>query len=155
MDKAEEASIMTIYSLDTNVIISHLRGDRFANETDEFFRRAIRNNNKLVIPEVVYAELYTGIYLASKPKIEETRVQSLLAVNAIEVRTQRSLKVAKRAGELYAAYLKRMKAAGTRILPDYIIAAQAEAISEIFVTWNESDYLGLKMKIPVSSPRNV
>ena len=93
---------MTTLALDTSVLISHLSGDRFAEETDIFLRRAIENKRQLVIPDVVYSELYTGILLAPDPKVEEARVQSLLKVNSVEVRTSKSLKVARRAGELYS-----------------------------------------------------
>lgn len=104
------------------------------------------------MPDVVYAELYTGIFLAPNPKVEETRVQSLLKVNGVEVRTSKSLKVAKRAGELYSKVLEGASSFG-RILPDLLIAAQAEATSEAFVTWNESDFGDLGLRIPVLSPR--
>lgn len=143
---------MTTYSLDTNVIISHLREDRFVKETDRFFQQVIEKEDKLVMPDVVYAELYAGIYLSENPKSEEARVQSFLAVNNIEVRASRSLKVAKRAGQLYSAYLKRRGVAIRRILPDSLIAAQAEVTSKAFVTWNKLDYKNLGLKIPVLSP---
>jgi predicted nucleic acid-binding protein len=91
---------MTTLSLDTSVLISHLGGDRFAEETDLFLRRAMESKTQLVIPDVVYAELYTGIFLASDPKVEEAKVQGFLGVNNIEVRTSKSLKTVKRAGEL-------------------------------------------------------
>ncbi len=142
---------MTTLSLDTSVLISHLRADRFTGETDSFLRRGIENKRQLVIPDVVYAELYTGIFLAFDPKAEEAKVQSLLAINGIEVRTSRSLKTAKRAGELYS---KKLRDQGViqRILPDFLIAAQAEATSEGFVTWNDEDYDGLGLRIPVLRP---
>ncbi len=139
------------YSLDTSVLVSHLTGDRFADDTDRFFRRAIEKKMRLVIPDVVYAELYTGIYLSEDPKAQETRIQKFLAVNGIEVRTSRSLKIAKRAGELYSRHLGN-KGGLRRILPDFLIAAQVEATSEGFLTWNVSDYQNLGLKIPVLSP---
>jgi predicted nucleic acid-binding protein len=142
---------MTTLSLDTSVIISHLRGDRFAEATDSFLRRATVGRKQLVIPDVVYAELYTGIFLALDPKVEETKVQSVLKVNGVEVRTSRSLKVARRAGELYSKGL-RSDAPHRRILPDFLIAAQAEATSDAFVTWNEAGYRDLGLRIPVSLP---
>lgn len=142
---------MTTLSLDTSVLISHLSGDRFAEETDSFLRRATESNRQLVIPDVVYAELYTGIFLSADSRVEETRVQSLLKVNGVEVRTSRSLKVAKRAGELYSRRLKD-EVAVRRILPDFLIAAQAEATSDGFVTWNESDYKDMGLRIPVLRP---
>jgi len=142
---------MTTLSLDTSVLISHLRGDRFVEETDSFLRRAIENRTRLVIPDVVYAELYTGIFLTSDPKAEEAKVQSFLGINDIEVRTSRSLKIVRRAGELYS---KRLRVQGRvqRILPDFLIAAQAEATSEGFITWNEEDYESLELRIPVLRP---
>lgn len=145
---------MTTLSLDTSVLISHLRGDRFAEETDLFLRRAIESKTQLVIPDVVYAELYTGIFLASDPKVEEAKVQRFLGINDIEVRTSRSLKIVKRAGELYS---KRLRGRGAvhRILPDFLIAAQAEATSEGFVTWNKEDYDGLGLRIRVIRPNEI
>ena len=142
---------MTTLALDTSVLISHLSGDRFAEETDTFLRQTIENKWRLVIPDVVYSELYTGIFLAPDPKVEEARVQSLLKVTSVEVRTSKSLMVARRAGELYSRGLKG-KAAFERILPDFLIAAQAEATSDELVTWNETDYTGMGLKIPVLRP---
>jgi predicted nucleic acid-binding protein len=142
------------FSLDTSVLISHLRGDRFAEETDSFLHRAIEGKKQLVITDVVYAELYTGIFLAGIPKVEETRVQNFLKVNGVEVRTSRSLKVARRAGELYSKVLKNARSID-RILPDLLIAAQAEATSQAFVTWNAADYRDLGMRVPVLIPSMV
>ena len=142
---------MTTLSLDTSVLISHLRGDRFAEETDLFLRRAMESKTQLVIPDVVYAELYTGIFLASDPKVEEAKVQGFLGVNNIEVRTSKSLKTVKRAGELYSKRLRRHGGV-QRILPDFLTAAQAEATSKGFVTWNEEDYEGLGLQIRVLRP---
>jgi predicted nucleic acid-binding protein len=141
----------TTLSLDTSVLISHLRGDRFVEETDSFLRRVIENKKQLVIPDVVYAELYTGIFLAFDPKTEEARVQSFLRINGVEVRTSRSLKTSRRAGEFYSKKLRGPDGL-QRILPDFLIAAQAEATSEGFVTWNEEDYEGLGLRIPVLRP---
>lgn len=142
-------------SLDTSVLISHLKGDHLADRTDEFFRRSMEEKASLVIPDIVYSELYTGIYLSEDPKSEETRVQRFLAVNNVEVRTSRSLKTAKRAGELYSTYLGTRGGGGAkRILPDFLIAAQAEGISEVFVTWNLEDYQDLELDIPVRSSEN-
>jgi len=142
---------MTPLSLDTSVLISHLRGDGFVEETDSFLRRAVESKTQLVIPDVVYAELYAGIFLASDPKAEEGKVQGFLGINSIEVRTSRSLKTARRAGELYS---KRPRARdGTeRIPPDFLIAAQAEATSKGFVTWNKEDYERLGLRVPVLRP---
>jgi predicted nucleic acid-binding protein len=143
--------MITTLSMDTSVLISHLRGDRFVEGTDSFLRRVTENKKQLVIPDVVYAELYTGIFLASDPKVEEAKVQSFLRINGIEVRTSRSLKTLRRAGEFYANRL-RGRDGFQRILPDFLIAAQAEAISEGFVTLNEEDYESLGLRIPVLRP---
>ena len=147
---------MSTVSLDTSVLISHLRGDGFVEQTDSFLHRALEGRKQLVIPDVVYAELYTGIFLSSNPKVEETRVQSLLRVNGIEVRTSRSLRVVRRAGELCAKRLESGRGRGgarfDRILPDFLVAAQAEATSQAFVTWNEADYRDLGLRIPILLP---
>ncbi len=84
--------------MDTSVLISHLKGDSFADASDRFFRRMVEKKIGLVIPDIVYAALYIGIYLSDDPNSGEARVQRFLAVNGIEIRTSRSLKIAKRAG---------------------------------------------------------
>jgi predicted nucleic acid-binding protein len=47
-----------------------------------------------------------------------------------------------------------LKEAGSldRILPDLLIAAQAEATSQALVTWNEADYGSLGLRVPVFDP---
>lgn len=143
---------MTTYALDSNVIISHLSEDRFVEQTDRFFRRAIEKRNRLVLSDVVYAELYTGVYLSAEEKEEERHLQKFLAANDIEVRPSRSLKIARRAGELYARHLGIGNGRDQRILPDFLIAAQAEATCEALVTWNSADYEHLGLKIKVLAP---
>lgn len=143
---------MTTYSLDTNVLVSHLRDDRFARKTDRFLRRAMEKKTRLVISDVAYAELYTGIYLSGDPKSEEARVQSFVAVNNIEVKTSKSLRIARRAGELYSRHLSGKGSGIQRILPDFLIAAQAEAASDALITWNVPDYKNLGLRIPARSP---
>jgi len=143
---------VTTYSLDTNVLVSHLRDDRFAGETDQFLRRAMEKKTRLVISDVVYAELYTGIYLSGDPKSEEARVQSFVAVNNMEVKTSKSLRIARRAGELYSRHLSGKGSGIQRILPDFLIAAQAEATSDALITWNVPDYRNLGLRVPVHSP---
>ncbi|MGI0084556.1 MAG: type II toxin-antitoxin system VapC family toxin [Nitrososphaerales archaeon] len=143
---------MTTFSLDTNVIISHLRGDRFSQETDRFFQRMAQKRTQLIVSDIVYSELYTGIFLSREPDMEENRVQSLLAVNDIQVRSPKTLKMARRAGELYARYLGRDLNLTGRTLPDFLIAAQAEASSEGLVTWNATDYKTLELAVPILTP---
>jgi predicted nucleic acid-binding protein len=127
------------YSLDTNVIISHFKGDRFSDETDSFFAWVKNSEHEMRIADIVYAELYTGVYLSNDPANEEKRLQRFLAVNNIEVKYTSS-KTAKRAGELYAKSLLKNKRSLKRILPDFIIGAHAEQYSDALVTWNPSDY---------------
>jgi len=93
----------------------------------------------MYIADIVYAELYTGVYLSNDPANEEKRLQRFLAVNNIEVKYTSS-KIAKRSGELYAKNLTRNKRSLKRILPDFIIGAHAELHSDALVTWNPSDY---------------
>ena len=136
------------YSLDTNVIISHFKADRFSEDTDRFFAWTKDSGHVLFIADVVYAELYTGVYLSQDPAIEEKRLQRFLAVNNVEVKYTSS-KTAKRAGELYAKNLLKNRKQLKRILPDFIIGAHAEQHSDALVTWNPSDYY---IKIPVGTP---
>lgn len=127
------------YSLDTNVIISHFKDDKFSDDTDRFFAWAKESGHEMYIADIVYAELYTVVYLSQDPAIEEKRLQRFLAVNNIEVKYTSS-KTAKRAGELYAKNLVKNRKALKRILPDFIIGAHAEQHSDAFITWDPSDY---------------
>jgi len=137
------------YALDTNVIISHFKGDKFSDDTDHFFAWTKEARNEIYIADIVYAELYTGVYLSNDPANEEKRLQQFLAVNNIEVKYTSS-KIAKRSGELYAKNLTRNKRSLKRILPDFIIGAHAELHSDALVTWNPSDYdLNKVVKTPI------
>jgi len=127
------------YSLDTNVIISHFKGDKFSDHTDNFFSWVKDSGHELYIADIVYAELYTGVYLSNDSKSEEKRLQQFLGVNNIDVKYTSS-KTAKRAGEFYAKNLLKNKRSLKRILPDFIIAANAEHYSDALITWNPSDF---------------
>jgi len=127
------------YLLDTNVIISHFKGDKFSDYTDIFFAWVKNTEHDIYISDIVYAELYTGVYLSDDVANEEKQLQRFLAVNNIEVKYNSS-KTAKRAGELYAKNLLKNKRSLKRILPDFIIGAHAEQHSDILITWNHSDY---------------
>jgi len=127
------------YSLNTNVIISHFKGDKFSNDTDRFFAWVKDTGHEMYIADIVYAELYTGVYLSNDPVNEEKRLQRFLAVNNIEVKYTTS-KTAKRAGELYAKNLLKNKRSLKRILPDFVIGAHAEQYSDALVTWNPMDF---------------
>jgi len=140
------------YSLDTNVIISHLKADKFSDDTDRFFAWVRDFGYEMCIMDVVYAELYTGVYLSQNPVLEEGRIQKFLFVNNIEV-GYLSPRISRRAGELYANHLlKNRKKVFKRILPDFMIGAYAEQYSDIFITWNPSDY---SINIPVRTPAEV
>ncbi len=136
------------YCLDTNVIISHFKADKFSDDTDRFFEWVRESGYEMHIADIVYAELYTGVYLSQNPALEERRLQRFLAVNEIEVKFM-SAKVAKRAGELYSKYLLKNKRSFKRILPDFIIGAHAEKYGDVLVTWNPDDY---KINIPFMTP---
>jgi len=127
------------YSLDTNVIISHFKSDKFSEDTDRFFAWVKNSGHKMYIADIIYAELYTGVYLSRDAVIEEKRLQRFLAVNDIEVKYMSS-RIAKRAGEIYAKNLVRNRRSLKRILPDFMIGAHAEQHSDALITWNPSDY---------------
>jgi len=139
------------YSLDTNVIISHFKADKFSDDTDRFFSWVREYGHELLIADIVYGELYTGVFLSEDPLIEERRMQKFLAVNEIDVKSP-SIKTAKRAGELYSKHLMRNKKTLKRILPDFIIGAHAEKYSDALITWNPADY---KIDLPVRTPVDV
>jgi predicted nucleic acid-binding protein len=137
------------YSLDTNVIISHFKGDKFSDDTDNFFAWIKDSGHEMYIADIVYGELYTGVYLSNNPVNEEKRLQQFLAVNNIEVKYTSS-KTAKRSGELYAKNLLKNKRSLKRILPNFIIGAHAEQYGDALVTWNPSDYdITREMMTPV------
>ena len=127
------------YLLDTNVIISHFKGDKFSGDTDRFFAWVKNAGHEIYISDIVYAELYTGVYLSNDVKNEEKQLQQFLAVNIIEVKYNSS-KTAKRSGELYAKNLLKNKRSFKRILPDFIIGAPSEKHSDALITWNRCDY---------------
>ena len=136
-------------SLDTNLIISHFKGDVFSDDTDRFFGWVRNAGHEMYIVDIVYSELYTGVYLSQDQALEERRIQQFLAVNEIEVKHVSS-KISKRAGELYANHLLKNKRPLKRILPDFIIGAHAEHHSDVLVTWNPSDYdLNIDVMTPV------
>jgi predicted nucleic acid-binding protein len=127
------------YSLDTNIIISHFKGDKFSNDTDSFFAWVKDAGHEMYIADIVYAELFTGVYLSNDSAKEEKRLQRFLAVNNIEVKYTTS-KIAKRSGELYAKTLLKNKRSLKRILPDFVIGAHTEQYGDALITWNPSDY---------------
>lgn len=138
--------------LDTNVLISYLKDDRFASDTKNFLLEARRKRHKLLISDIVYSEIYTGIFLSENPDEEEETIQAFMSINNIEPHLVATLEVAKRAGQLYARYLGRSRQVTGRILPDYLIGAQAENYGDMLVTWNPSDYEQY-LEIPVRNPR--
>lgn len=138
--------------LDTNVLISYLKDDRFASDTKNFLLEARRKRHKLLISDIVYSEIYTGIFLSENPDEEEETIQAFMSINNIEPHLVSTLEVAKRAGQLYARYLGRSRQVTARILPDYLIGAQAENYGDMLVTWNPGDYEQY-LEMPVRNPR--
>lgn len=141
-------------SLDTNVIVSHLKDDEFAEDTRSFLKWVKATKQSLLISEIVYAELYAGIELGADPKLEERKVQRFLAVNDIEVRLHGSLDVAKRSGRIYANYLTETGATRERILPDFLVGAHAEIYGEVLATWNPKDFVKY-LRVPVLTPAQI
>jgi len=141
-------------ALDTNIIVSHLIDDEFAEGTRNFFEWARTTKRNLLISEIVYAELYAGIELGADPKLEERKVQRFLAVNRIEVRLDGSVDVAKRSGQIYASYLTETETARERILPDFLVGAHPEIYGDILVTWNPKDFVKY-LTVPVLTPTQI
>lgn len=141
-------------ALDTNIIVSHLKDDEFAEATRRFLKWAKTTKQSLLISEVAYAELYAGIELSADPRLEERRVQTFLAINNIEVRLNNRLDVAKRSGRIYANYLTETGTAHERILPDFLVGAHAEIYGEILATWNPKDFAKY-LEAPVLTPTQI
>jgi len=134
--------------IDTNVVVSPLVDDEFAEDSLLFLKMAKKNGHILLIPPIVLSELYTWVYLDPEPKKREKELNDFLAAAKINILFTFTKEIIKRAGELYAEYIIR-GGERKRILPDFIIGAYAESIGDIFVTWNPCDF---KLKIPVKTP---
>jgi predicted nucleic acid-binding protein len=141
-------------ALDTSVIISHFKGDEFFSETLRFFQWAGEKRPSLVLSEIVYAELYTGIFLSPDPKEEENKVQKFIATNNISVHLSGSLDVAKKAGQIFSKYILLRSGRRERILPDFLVAAHAETYSDALITWNPADFKDY-MSTPVLTPSEI
>jgi len=141
-------------ALDTNIIVSHLKDDEFAEATRRFLKWAKTTKQSLLISEIAYAELYAGIELSTDPKLEERKVQRFLAINDIEIRLNNRLDVAKRSGRIYAAYLTETGTTHERILPDFLVGAHAEIYGEILATWNPKDFAKY-LKAPALTPTQI
>jgi len=137
--------------IDTNVIVSPLVDDEFADDSILFLRRAKKRGHLLLISPIVLSELYTWVYLDPKPRVREQELKEFLRITGISVIMSISEKIVKRAGELHAEYIgQRYKR--RRILPDFLIGAYAESFADVFITWNTEDF---KLKIPVKTPREI
>ncbi len=134
--------------IDTNVIVSPLVDDEFAEESLLFLKIAKKKGHMLLISPIVLSDLYTWVYLDPEPKRRERELNDFLIVARVDIPLGFTKEIIKRAGELYAKYIAR-SGKRKRILPDFIIGAYAENIGDIFVTWNPSDF---KLKIPVKTP---
>ncbi len=126
------------YSLDTNVILSHFKEDRFSDDTDSFFAWIKNEGHEVYISDLVYVELYIGIYLSKDSANEKKQLQRFLAVNNIEGKYTSS----KIINDL-VSFLQRTCceiSSLKRKLPNLIVGAHAEQYSDALVTWNPSDY---------------
>jgi predicted nucleic acid-binding protein len=126
------------YSLDTNVILSHFKEDRFSDDTDSFFAWIKNEGHEMYISDLVYVELYIGIYLSKDSANEKKQLQRFLAVNNIEGKYTSS----KIINDL-VSFLQRTCceiSSLKRKLPNLIVGAHAEQYSDALVTWNPSVY---------------
>ena len=137
--------------IDTNVIVSPLVDDEFADDSILFLRRAKEKGHLLLISPVVLSELYTWVYLDPKPRIREQELKEFLRITGISVIMSISEKIVRRAGELHAEYIEQ-RYKRRRILPDFLIGAYAESFADVFITWNTKDF---RLKIPVKTPREI
>lgn len=137
--------------IDTNIIVSPLVDDEFAEESILFLKKARRRGFALLISPIILSELYTWVYLDPDPKKRERELNDFLAAAHISIIMALPREIVKRAGELHAEYVKR-GGKRKRISPDFIIGAYAEHFADIFVTWNPEDF---KLKIPVKTPKEI
>lgn len=126
------------YSLDTNVILSHFKEDKFSDDTDSFFAWIKHEGHEMYISDLVYVELYIGVYLSNDSANEKKQLQRFLAVNNIEGKYTSSKIINDMVSFLQrtCCEISSLK----RRLPNLIIGAHAEQYSDALVTWNPSDY---------------
>lgn len=126
------------YSLDTNVILSHFKEDRFWDDTDRFFAWIKQEGHEMYISDLVYVELYIGVYLSKDSANEKKQLQRFLAVNNIEGKYTSSKIINDLVNflQITCCDISSLK----RKLPKLIVGAHAEQYSDALVTWNPSDY---------------
>ena len=126
------------YTLDTNVILSHFKEDRFSDDTDSFFAWIKQEGHEMYISDLVYVELYVGVYLSKDPANKKKQLQRFLAVNNIEGKYTSSKIIDDQLDflQITCRDLSLLK----RKLPNLIVGAHAEQYSDALVTWNPSDY---------------
>lgn len=118
------------YSLDTNVIIRGLRG-----QGDVIKERMIAlGPERVLVPEMVRAELLTGAYKSARPRENINLVEAFLE-------PLRRLPFADDAVEHYAEIREFLERQGTLIGPnDLIIAATTRAHAATLVTSNLREF---------------
>jgi tRNA(fMet)-specific endonuclease VapC len=119
-----------IYCLDTNVIVRALRG-----KGETIRERMIEEGpERIVVPEMVRAELLYGARVSNKPSENRDAVERFLAAFKL-------LPFDRDAAEHYADIRAVLKIGGKLIGPnDLIIAATARSVGAIAVTGNLGEF---------------
>jgi len=119
-----------IYCLDTNVIVRALRG---MGETIRE-RMIAEGPERIVVPEMVRAELLTGARVSNSPSENRVAVEQFLAAFNL-------LPFDHDAAEHYADIRAALKAGGSLIGPNaLLIAATARSVGAIVATGNLGEF---------------
>ena len=71
--------------IDTNIVVSPLVDDEFAEDSLLFLKMAKKRGHILLIPPIVLSELYTWVYLDLEPKKREKELNDFLATAKINI----------------------------------------------------------------------
>jgi predicted nucleic acid-binding protein len=130
--------------IDTNVVIYLLEPDsEFHDWSFEEVTKA-KEKGPVILPDIAYAELSIG--MDSKEATDEALAE--LAFDRLPCSDASLL----RAGRAFLKYRDQNKGTKNRVLPDFLIGAQAEAMGAPLLTANRGDFLKYFSKIELICP---
>ena len=132
--------------VDTSVLLDILVDDKRFAESSELLLRKCRNKGRLVICEVVLAEI--------RPALEsEAELSSFCEDIGLEFEAC-PLEAASLAGAMYARYLAN-KGTAKRVLPDFLVGAQAQVGGQILLARDRGYYREYFKDIELLDPSRI